>query len=145
MLNILARTARPDTMMAVHQCARHNEAPKLSHEKIVKRIVKCLIDTKHVGIEAKIDLDLCLVPCADSDFANGWNKTMPEKNENRFPGKGYVMYLAGMPIAWCSKLQSRIDLSSAESEHASLSTCLRDAIPIMNFVKEISCHEKYLK
>ena len=46
----------------------------------------------------------------------------------------------GMPIVWCSKLQSRIALLSAEAEYAALSTCLRDVIPIMGLIAEISEH-----
>ena len=71
MLNYLANTTRPDIMMAVHQCARFCENPKLSHEKAVKRIIKYLMGTRHIGIQATIDVNLGLVVYADSDFANG--------------------------------------------------------------------------
>ena len=65
-------------MMAVHQCARYCENPKLSHEKAIKRIVKYLLGTRHIGIQATINTDLGLMAFADSDFANGWNKLNPE-------------------------------------------------------------------
>ena len=77
-LNYLASTTRPDMMIAVNQCARFSENPKLSHEKAIKRIAKHLIGTKHVGIEAKIDSSLGLIAYADSDFANAFNKLTPE-------------------------------------------------------------------
>ena len=40
MMNYLVKTSRPDLAMAVHQCARYNNKPMLSHEKAVKRIAK---------------------------------------------------------------------------------------------------------
>ena len=140
MLNYLANTTRPDIMMAVHQCARFCENPRLSHEKGVKRIVKYLLGTRHLGIKAKIDRNLGLAACADSDFANGWNKVNPDDASSLYSRTGYIIYYMGMSITWCSKLQSRIALSSTDAEHAALSTCLRDVIPIMHLIAEISTH-----
>ena len=71
MLNFLSRTARPDTVMAVHRCARFSENPRLSHEKEIKIIAKQPIGTKHIGIHAKIDSNLGLTAHDDYDFASG--------------------------------------------------------------------------
>ena len=40
MMNYIVQTSRPDLAMAVHQCARYNNNPILSHEKAFKRIAK---------------------------------------------------------------------------------------------------------
>ena len=40
-LGYLQGTTRPDLSMATHQCACFNNDPKLSHERVVKRIVRC--------------------------------------------------------------------------------------------------------
>jgi hypothetical protein len=50
---------------------------------------------------------------------------------------GYVIQYAGCPVAWASKLQTIIALSSCEAEYVSLSESLRDTIPLMELVKEI--------
>lgn len=88
MLNYLANTIRLDIMMAVHQCARFCKNPKLSHEKAVKRIVKYLLGTRHVGIQANIDRNLGLTAFADSDFTNGWNKLNPDDASSLFSRTG---------------------------------------------------------
>ena len=93
-----------------------------------------------MGIKAKIDRSLGLAAYADSDFANGWNKLNPDDASSLCSRTGYIIYYMGMPITWCSKLQSRIALSSTEAEYAALSTCLRDVIPIMHLIAEISTH-----
>ena len=44
---------------------------------------------------------------------------------------------AGVPITWKSQLQGEICLSSTESEYTGLSYPLREAIPIMEMLKEM--------
>ena len=46
MLNFLVNSTHTEIAYAVHQCARFCEKPKLSHEKVVKKIVQYLIGTK---------------------------------------------------------------------------------------------------
>ena len=42
MLLYLANNTRPDIAFAVHQCARFTHAPRLSHAKALKRIIRYL-------------------------------------------------------------------------------------------------------
>jgi hypothetical protein len=53
---------------------------------------------------------------------------------------GYVILYAGCPIAWTSKLQTIIALSSCEAEYVALSESLRDTIPLMNLINEFKQH-----
>ena len=46
----------------------------------------------------------------------------------------------GCPIIWKSQLQTEIALSSTESEYTGLSYALREAIPIMELLKEMRTH-----
>lgn len=50
---------------------------------------------------------------------------------------GYVITYAGAPIVWKSQLQTEIALSSCESEYTGLSYALRDAIPMIELLKEM--------
>ena len=43
----------------------------------------------------------------------------------------------GCPILWKSQLQGEISLSSTKSEYNGLSYALRDAIPVMELLKEM--------
>ena len=45
---------------------------------------------------------------------------------------------AGCPITWGSKLQTEIALSTTESEYIALSSAMREVIPFMGLVQEIS-------
>ncbi len=51
---------------------------------------------------------------------------------------GYVICYAGCPIGWCSKLQTEIALSTAEAEYIALSQALREVIPLMMLIEELS-------
>ena len=68
MLGYLQLTSRPDTSMAVHQCARFNTMPKLMHERAIKQIYKYLFGTMDKGIINLPDLTLGLEYHVDADF-----------------------------------------------------------------------------
>jgi hypothetical protein len=50
---------------------------------------------------------------------------------------GYIIRYMGCLIIWKSQLQTEIALSSTKSEYTGLSYALRDAIPLMNLLKEM--------
>jgi hypothetical protein len=75
----------------------------------------------------------------DADFGGLWDKEKaldhPITSKSR---TGYVVTYADCPIIWASQLQSEIALSTTEAECLALSTSLRNTIPIMRLVKELS-------
>jgi hypothetical protein len=50
---------------------------------------------------------------------------------------GYVIRFCGCPIVWASKLQTKLCLSSTESEYVSLSTALREVLPLIAILEEM--------
>ena len=51
---------------------------------------------------------------------------------------GWIISIAGFPLSWHSKLQTQIALSPYEAKYHSLSQSLRDAIPVMNLLKDFN-------
>jgi len=100
--------------------------------------VKYLIGTQELGIKFQIDRNKGLEAFADANFANDWNKDEPDDMENVLSKTCYIIYYMGVPIVWASKLQTKIALSTTEAEYMALSKCLKDVIPIMNLMREIS-------
>ena len=137
MLTYLQGTTRPDIAMAVHQCARFSSNPKRSHEKAIIKILRYLKGTKDKGIflcpETKKGIE-CYV---DASFASGWRPDHANDASNVLSRTGYIIYYAGCPIHWCSKMQSEIALSTAESEYIALSQAMRETIPFMRFMTEL--------
>jgi len=72
MLGYLQNSTRPDLSMAVHQCARFNENPKLCHERAVKRIGRYLLATKDRENRYKPNPTKGLECYVDADFAGDW-------------------------------------------------------------------------
>jgi hypothetical protein len=61
-----------------------------------------------------------------------------ENTDNVLSRTGFVICYANCPIVWCSKLQTKIALSTAEAEYITTSHALHDTILIQNLIKEIS-------
>ena len=121
MSNYLEKTTRPDLAFPVHQCARFCEQQKLSHEKVFHRIVKYLNMTKDKTIIFKPVLNEGIVCYADADFAGGWNPLDSNNPANVLSRSGFVIFYAGCPLTWHSKLQTEIALSTTKSEYIALS------------------------
>lgn len=73
----------------------------------------------------------------DADFAGNWDPEDTDNPDTARSRSAYVIMYAGCPILWASKLQTLFALSSTESEYYSLSTALRQTIPIMELAKEM--------
>ena len=52
----------------------------------------------------------------------------------------WIVWFAGVPITWASKLQTITALSTTEAEYIALSTSLREVIPLMGMLKEAHEH-----
>jgi hypothetical protein len=74
---------------------------------------------------------------ADAGFCGSWNKaTAPQDISIAKSRTEYIIHFAACHIAWTSKLQTQIALSTTEAEYISLYQSLREAIPLMQLVKD---------
>jgi hypothetical protein len=74
----------------------------------------------------------------DANFAGGWDPGDAINPDNVYSHTGYVIQYAGCPIYWQSKLQTEIELSTAEAEYIALSQALRETSPMTSLMKEIN-------
>ena len=137
MLTYLQGTSRPDIAMPVHQCARFSSNPKRSHEKALIKIVRYLKGTKDKGIILNADKTRGIECYVDASFAPGWKAEDANEASNLLSRTGYIIYYASVPVHWCSKMQSEITLSTAESEYVALSQAMRETIPFMRLMTEL--------
>ena len=73
----------------------------------------------------------------DADFAGNWDQKESDKRDTARSRHGFVIKYCGCPVTWKSQLQTEICLSSTESEYTGLSYALREAIPIMQTLREM--------
>ena len=128
---------RPDITMAVQQCARFCNEPKLEHEQAVKRIGRYLLKTKDQGLKFRPDKLKGLECYVDADWAGSWKHGEDTDPQSCHSRTGYIIMYAGCPILWKSKMQSIIALSTTESEYVALSSALRDVIGIIHVLEEL--------
>ena len=108
---------RPDIAYSVGALSRFNHANNEEHVKAARNVFKYLKGTANYGIryEPQPDKKQIIIECfVDSDYASD--------TTDRRSTSGYVIKMAGGPVAWGSKKQSICAQSSAEAELIALST-----------------------
>lgn len=98
------------------------------HWKNLLKTIKYVVKTKYKVLFMKPDLDKeewKIKGYSDSDYAG-------DKN-NRISITGYIIYIMNAPVAWRSKSQRSVTLSSSEAEYVALSETTAEVM----FIKQI--------
>jgi hypothetical protein len=74
----------------------------------------------------------------DANYCGNWNPLVTDDPSTAKSRSGYVITYHGVPLVWASRLQTVFALSTAEAEYISLSTALRDVIPMMDLLAKMS-------
>jgi hypothetical protein len=93
-----------------------------------------------LGLKFKPDPKKGFKCYCDVDFSGNWNtKFAPVDPSTTKSQSGWILFYAGCPVSWASKLQSQIALSTTEAEYIAMSQALRlcDVIPIKNLHHEM--------
>jgi hypothetical protein len=137
-LNYLGQTTRPDIMYATHQVAKYSSDPRQTHGEAILHIVRYLKRTRDLGLKFKPNPDKGFECYCDADFSGNWNKEFAQVDPSTAKSRsGWIVFYAGCPVCWASKLQSQVALSTTEAEYIAMSMALRDVIPVMNLIGEM--------
>ena len=137
-LNYLEKATRSDISYAVHQCARFVSDPKIEHGEAVRWLGRYLKGTRSMGTIMRPLANKELEVYVDASFCGDWDPVEAAHDRDTARSRhGYIINYAGCPLLWKSQLQTEVALSSTESEYTGLSYALRDAIPIMQLLKEM--------
>ena len=151
-LNYLAQTTRPDIMTATHMIAKYSHDPRKEHGLAIIHLVMYLKGTRHIGLRLSPDRSKGFENYVDADFSGLWNKDFAQTDPSTAKSRsGWIVFYAGCPIIWSSKLQGMVALSTTEAEYIALSQSLCDVLPMMELVEEIKargfnvlCTEPYV-
>jgi hypothetical protein len=137
-LNYLAQTTRPDIIYAMHQIAKYLSDPRQSHGEAIRYLVRYLKKTRDIGLKFKPDPKKGFKGYCDTDFSGNWNREFaPIYPSTAKSQSGWIIFYAGCPVSWASKLQSQIALSTTKAEYIAMSQALRDIILVMNLLQEM--------
>ncbi|CAL8162045.1 unnamed protein product [Prunus armeniaca] len=107
--------SRPDISFSVGVCARFQSDPKESHLFAVKRIIKYVSGTIEFGLWYTYDTCVNLVGYSDADWAGC--------SDDRKSTSGGVFYVGNNLVAWHSKKQNSVSLSTPEAEYVAAGSC----------------------
>ena len=122
----LTIVSRPDIAFAVGQAAQFSENPQKHHWVAVRRIFAYLKGTQDYGIRFGPNHD-CLRGYSDSDFAGDLN--------SRRSTTAFIFILNGGPVAWASRRQPCVTLSSTESEFVAACEAAKEAVWLKRLMK----------
>ena len=100
-------SSRPDIMLVVGLVARYQAAPKKNHLLAIKRIFRYLQVTSHYGLWYPKGKSFTLTAYTDADWAS--------YVDDRKSRSGGAFYLGKSLVAWLSKKQTSISLSTAKA------------------------------
>jgi uncharacterized protein (UPF0147 family) len=135
MLMYLATSTRPDIAYVVGQLSRFASNPTRKHVGTLKRVFRYLVGTINHGITYRRSSGydekegIKLHGFCDSDWAGD--------TESRKSTTGFVFTLADGAIAWMSRRQTIIALSTAEAEYVSACEATMEAASEYNILQEI--------
>ncbi|KAH9106465.1 hypothetical protein AeMF1_017920 [Aphanomyces euteiches] len=127
----LAGSTRPDISVAVNMLARHVSNHNVNHERGAKRISRYLAGTMDVGLLLipNTEKDIKSEIFCDADWAG--NKT------NRRSTSGCLMTVNGSSVAWYSKQQAVVALSTMEAEYIASSVGVQECLWIDQLMVEL--------
>ena len=102
-------TSRSDIMFSICMCARYQSAPKESHFKAVKRILRYLNGKSKFGLWYSKGSDCSLVGYSDFDFSGC--------KLDRKSTSGTCHLFSKSLVSWHSKKQVSVALSTTEAEY----------------------------
>ena len=144
-LNYACTCSRPDISFAVSSLASHCVDPRKMHWQALVDLLRYISDTKDIAITYGGPL----IPgssvnqvqlFADADFSRN-----PDIKKSR---SGFVIFLNGGAIAWKSKLQTRIAMSTTEAELYAMYAGVEQVLWFREFLGQLGfpqgsvpCHE----
>jgi hypothetical protein len=112
--------------------------PRQSHGEAILYLVCYLKKTCDLGLKFKPDPKKGFECYCDADFSGNWNREFaPVDPSTAKSQSGWIIFYAGCPVSWASKLQSQIALSTTNAKYIAMSQALRDVIPITNLLQEM--------
>lgn len=131
-LNYLSVISRPDITYAVSMLSQFNSHPEKEHFTAAKHVLRYL-KYKPKGMLTYTSSTNGLVSYTDADWGSDMN--------DRKSYSGFVLFLAGGAIAWESRKQSSVSLSSMEAEYVAMCQGTKEVVYQRSLLQEIGLAE----
>jgi hypothetical protein len=120
---------RPDIAYAVQQVCLHMHDPHAPHLAALKRILRYVRGTVHLG--------LLIRPCALSNMVVYSDADWAGCPDTRKSTSGYAVYLGDNLVSWSSKRQAAVSRSSAEAEYRAVANAVAEIAWLRQLLLEL--------
>ncbi|KAK9065244.1 hypothetical protein SSX86_016627 [Deinandra increscens subsp. villosa] len=120
---------RPDISYAVQQVCIHMHDPRVGHLNALKRILRYIKGTLHMGLYMRGSSDRSLVSYTDADWAG-----CPDTRRST---SGYCVFYGDNLVSWSSKRQTTVSRSSAEAEYRGVAHVVAEICWLRNLLLEL--------
>ena len=120
---------RPDISYAVQQICLHMHDPREPHLAALKRILRYISGTLHLGLLIRPSSHTELIVYSDADWAG-----CPDTRRST---SGYAVFLGDSLVSWSSKRQNTVSRSSAEAEYRAVANAVAEASWLRQLLSEL--------
>ena len=120
---------RPDLAFSVSLLARFQANPGLDHWNALLHVVGYIKNTIDYGLTYSRDSDISPHAFVDADYGGC--------KDTRRSTSGYVFMMAGGAVAWSSKRQATVALSTVEAEYVAMSRCAQQMVWMHSWLDEV--------
>ncbi|XP_040869458.1 secreted RxLR effector protein 161-like [Glycine max] len=127
----------PDICFAVSLISRFMQKPRLSHMQAAKRILRFVKGTIDNGVLFPFEVE-----SYESDLFGYTNSDWKRDPEQKKSTGGYLFMYYDAPVAWSSRKQDVVALSTSEAEYVAASLGACQAVWMMNLLEELKLRER---
>ncbi|WVZ83622.1 LOW QUALITY PROTEIN: hypothetical protein U9M48_030750 [Paspalum notatum var. saurae] len=120
---------RLDISYAVQQICLHMHDPREPHLAALKRILRYIRGTLHLGLHLRPSTQCDLVVYSDANWAG-----CPDTRKST---SGYAVFLGDNLVSWSSKRQNTVSRSSAEAEYRVVPNAVAEASWLRQLLQEL--------
>ena len=128
-LTWIANQTRPDIANAIRAAARFSHYPEEVHVKAARKIIECLSATAHLDLtfrknskQEEVQLDYDLETYVNADYA--------PKAADRRSVSGVAVCCGGTLVAWFSRTQKCVTLSTTEGEYVTMADGVKETLHV---------------
>lgn len=121
---------RLDIAYSVNKVCQFLHAPTITHWAVVKRILRYIKYTTHLGLEIHKSSSLLVNGFTDADWASCID-------DRRSTG-GFAVYIGSNLVSWSARKEATVSRSSAEAEYKALANVIAEIMWIQTLLQEIS-------
>jgi hypothetical protein len=120
---------RPDLSHAVQQVCLFMHDPHDAHLQLIKRILRYVKGTAHLGLQFHVGPSSNLVAYSDADWAG-----CPDTRKST---SGFYVFLGHNLVSWSSKRQQTVSQSSAEAAYRAVVNCGAESVWLRQLLSEL--------